>query len=151
MRSQSLETNQFFFKNSLVQKYTRISPYLFEIEIIISRSKKKKKKKRTNHVSLSKSRTKRNPWIDRWRIFRRERDFWRKLNLEDSRCGWRYRSRYARGDRGRRAKGGGGGRVCETANTVADRDGAGIIIGSEFHGDTSTGVSLFTTAPLNPR
>lgn len=35
--------------------------------------------------------------------------------------------------------------------TVPDRDGARIIIGSEFLGDTSTGVSLFTTAPLNPR
>lgn len=42
MRSQSLETNQFFFKNSPVQKYTRISPYLSKIEIIISKSKKKK-------------------------------------------------------------------------------------------------------------
>lgn len=36
-------------------------------------------------------------------------------------------------------------------HNAPDRDGAGIIIGSEFHGDTSTGVSLFTTAPLNPR
>lgn len=42
-------------------------------------------------------------------------------------------------------------RRVRNSDTVADRDGAGIIIGSEFHGDTSTGVSLFTTAPLNPR
>lgn len=42
-------------------------------------------------------------------------------------------------------------RQTRNSDTVADRDGAGIIIGSEFHGDTSTGVSLFTTAPLNPR
>ena len=69
----------FFFK-ILPSKNTREYLHTFS-------KSKKKKKKRTNHVSLSKSRTKRNPWIDRWRIFRRERNFWRKLNLEDSRCG----------------------------------------------------------------